>query len=305
MKHWRHLVLAVAMGLAGTACAGGGDSAHDREVAAAFYPLAWVAGEVAGPDYTVVNLTSPGGEPHDLELTIRETAHVARADLVVYQHGFQPSVDDAVTQVAEGAVLDVEEAVALRPEAGAEHAEEPAGTDQHDHGDIDPHFWQDPLLMADLGDAIAGRLAGLDPAAAGTFSTNASTLRRRLTTLDREFVEGLAACPRHTVVVTHEAFGYLTRYGLHFEGIAGLSPEAEPTPADLSRLQALIRSEGITTVFTERLSSPKMAQMLAADLGIRTDVLDPIEGLSDQTSGEDYLSLMRANLAALKRANGC
>jgi len=107
------------------------------------------------------------------------------------------------------------------------------------------------------------------------------------------------------VVVSHDAFSYLERFGLHIEGIAGLSPEAEPTPADLARLQDLIGSEGITTVFSERLVSQRLSQTLADDMGITTAVLDPIEGLSDETSDEDYLSLMRENLSALELANGC
>ena len=105
--------------------------------------------------------------------------------------------------------------------------------------------------------------------------------------------------------MSHQAFGYLARYGLDFEPIAGLSPDAEPTAADLAHLQDLISSDGITTVFSERLASAKMADTLAQDLGITTAVLDPIEGLSDETSGEDYLSLMSENLTALQQANGC
>jgi zinc transport system substrate-binding protein len=115
----------------------------------------------------------------------------------------------------------------------------------------------------------------------------------------------LADCERTTVVVSHDAFGYLDRYGLEFEPIEGLSPGAEPTPADLARLQQLITEDGITTVFSERLASSKMADSLAGDLGLETAVLDPVEGLSDETSEDDYLSLMGQNLDALRKANGC
>jgi zinc transport system substrate-binding protein len=106
-------------------------------------------------------------------------------------------------------------------------------------------------------------------------------------------------------VVSHDAFSYLSRFGLRVESIVGLSPDAEPTPADLARLQELIRTEGITTVFSERLVSPRLAQTLADDLGVRTAVLDPIEGLSDQTADDNYVSLMLSNLTALEEANGC
>jgi zinc transport system substrate-binding protein len=265
------------------------------QVAAAFYPLQYVAERVAGGDAEVENLTAPGGEPHDLELTIRETAEVAQADLVVYERGFQPSVDDAVDENAEGDVVDAAQVVHLVP--FRDHGV--------DSGEDDPHFWLDPLLLADLGDAVAGRLSDIDPEHADDYAANAAALRADLERLDGEYAAGLAHCERDTVVVSHDAFGYLQRYGLRMEAILGLAPDAEPTPADLGRLQDLVRSEGITTVFSESLVSPAVADSLARDTGVASKVLDPIEGLSDETSGEDYLALMRANLRALREANGC
>jgi zinc transport system substrate-binding protein len=159
--------------------------------------------------------------------------------------------------------------------------------------------------MADLADLVAARLGRVDPAHAAAFDANAARLRRQLTALDTAYAEGLADCARHTVVVSHEAFGYLAKYGLRLESVAGLSPGAEPTPADLARLQELIGTDGITTVFSERLGSPRVTASLARDTGVASAVLDPIEGLSDQTPGADYLSLMRENLRALENANGC
>ncbi|WP_228942580.1 metal ABC transporter substrate-binding protein [Nocardioides sp. Leaf374] len=286
----------------------------DVTVAAAFYPLQFVAQRVAGDRTEVANLTKPGGEPHDLELSVGQTAEVAGADLVVYEADFQPAVDAAVEQNAEGATLDAAEVVGLEPFAD-EHSEEEHADDsdseeehaeeEHDHGDLDPHFWLDPARLAELGDAVAEQLAEIDPDGAETYTANAATLREDLETLDGELSEGLADCERSTIVVSHDAFGYLGKYGIEVEPIAGLSPDAEPTPADLARLQQIIDEDGITTVFSERLVSPALSESLARDKGIETAVLDPVEGLSDETADEDYLSLMRENLAALRTANGC
>jgi zinc transport system substrate-binding protein len=294
--------LATAALLAG--CGGSDDSAgNGRSAVAAFYPLAWVTGQVAGDEWEVTNLTGPGTEPHDLSLDIKQTATLAEADLIVLEHGFQPAVDETVDANAPDAeIVDAADVVELMPASEHEHEHEEAG---HDHGDLDPHFWQDPLLMADLGDAVADRLVELDPDGAATYEDNAAALRTELEALDQEYVDGLATCERTTTVVSHEAFSYLARYGLQFEAIAGLSPDAEPTPADLARLQQLITEDGITTVFSERLASSKMADSLAGDLGLETAVLDPVEGLSDETSDDDYLSLMGQNLDALRKANGC
>jgi zinc transport system substrate-binding protein len=282
-----------------------GSTGGKVQVAAAFYPLAFVAERVGADRVQVTNLTQPGREPHDLELTVKQTAEIEDADLVLLEHGFQPVVDDAVDQVATGAVLDVADVVELRAEG--EHADEHAeGGDDHEHtGDTDPHFWQDPELIARLTDAVADELAEADPDHAEDYRANAAQLVGELDELSAAYDEGLTGCARDTIVVSHDAFSYLERFGLHIEGIAGLSPESEPTPADLTRLQDLIESDQITTVFSERLVSPRLTETLADDMGITTAVLDPIEGLSDETAGEDYLSLMRENLSALELANGC
>lgn len=270
--------------LSGDAAAGG-----DGRIATAFYPLQYAAERVAGDALAVENLTEPGGEPHDLSLSVAQTAEVADAALVVYLEGFQPAVDEAVEQNATGRALEAGAVVDLM---------------DTDEG-ADPHFWQDPLLMAALGDAVAAELAEADPDRAADYQANARALRGDLEELDAAYADGLASCERDTVVVSHDAFGYLAKYGLTLEPVAGLSPDAEPTPADLARLQDLISAQGITTVFSERLVSPRLTRSLADDLGVATAVLDPVEGLSDETAGEDYLSLMRANLAALEEANGC
>lgn len=297
--------LASALLLAG--CGGSADGAgNGRSAVAAFYPLAWVTGRVAGDDWTVENLTQPGQEPHDLSLTIAQTAALEDADLIVLEDGFQPAVDATVDE-ADAPVLDAAAVVDLLPASEDDHEEHEGETEEEhaEHGEFDPHFWLDPLLVADFADSVADELGEIDPDAAQTYADNAAALRTELESLDADYTAGLASCERSTTVVSHQAFGYLTRYGLDFEPIAGLSPDAEATAADLARLQELITEDGVTTVFSERLVSPKMAETLADDLGVSTAVLDPIEGLSDDTADEDYLSLMRENLTALQQANGC
>ncbi len=297
------LVTATALlagcGTVSDALSGGGSGG--RQVVASFYPLAWATEQVAGDAWTVTNLTQPGSEPHDLALTIEATSELVESDLVVYLGGFQPAVDDGIEANAGGTTLDVADVVDLQPLDEHDHA----GEDTHDHGDTDPHFWLDPERMALLAEAVGEELAVLDEAGADGYRTRAADLADQLRDLDREYAAGLTGCERDVVVVSHDAFGYLEKYGLHLAPIAGLSPDAEPTPAVLADLSELIRTEGLTTVFSERLASPALAESLAGDLGIDTAVLDPVEGLTDETADDDYLSLMRTNLAALQEANGC
>ncbi|WP_191907916.1 metal ABC transporter substrate-binding protein [Nocardioides cynanchi] len=287
-------VLLVSALVAGVA-SGCGPAGHDADgrvsVAASFYPLAWVVSQIA-PGADLTDLTHPGMEPHDVELTFAQTVDLARADLVVYERGFQPAVDQGVDNDAEGTTLDV------GPVAGLQDF-------VSDPGQVDPHFWQDPLKLSAVAGAVARALDRIDPARATSYDARAAALQRRLAALDRDYRTGLAHCARHTVVTSHDAFGYLSRYGISVAAITGLAPGAEPAPADLARLQQLIRDDGITTVFSETLASPAAADALAHDMDVRSEVLDPIEGLSDATAGQTYLTLMRRNLAALEEANGC
>lgn len=267
----------------------GGKGADGTHVVAAFYPLAWAAEQVAGEDATVTDLTTPGVEPHDLELSPRQTANLSEADLVLFEKDFQPSVDASVKQNAQ-ASLDVAKVVELR---------------QTDEG-ADPHFWQDPTRMAVYVDALGKKLAKLDPAHAKGYHERASTLRGKLAALDKEYEAGLGNCKIHTVVVSHDAFGYLAKYGVEVRGIAGLSPDAEPSAKHLHELQDLIRTDGVTTVFSETLASPKTSDALAEDLGLASEVLDPIEGVAkDAPKGTAYLTIMRGNLEVLEKANSC
>ncbi|RJS47603.1 metal ABC transporter substrate-binding protein [Nocardioides cavernaquae] len=309
------LLAGSALGL--TAC-GSDDAGTGRvQVVAAFYPLQYVAERVAGEHAEVQNLTQPGKEPHDLELAPNQVAAIADAELVIFESDFQAAVDDAVKENRDGPSVDAAKAVELAPavdhseeghadeEAG--HGDEEAGHDEHEHGALDPHFWQDPLKMVELTEAVAKELATVDPDNAADYTANAAALTTDLRTLDGEFTTGLADCARDTVVVNHDAFSYLDRYGIHLEPIAGMSPDAEPTAHDLATLHDLIKEHGITTVFSETLVSKKTAEALAGDLGITTAVLDPLEGLSAsaEDNGGDYLTVMRQNLAALQKANAC
>ncbi|WP_216844101.1 metal ABC transporter substrate-binding protein [Phytoactinopolyspora alkaliphila] len=330
------LPLIAASGLVLAACgaddgSGGESTSNGASVAAAFYPLAFVAERVAGEHASVENLTEPGVESHDLELTARQVGQVADADLVVHLAGYQPAVDAAIEQNASGAVLDAASTVELLPdthEHDDEHNEDEDGHDDHEHDDHeheehehddeahddhghgeldgDPHLWLDPANMAAIAADTADMLAEIDPDNADAYHANASQLSDELNELDGELASGLAQCERSLIVVSHEAFGYLTtRYGLDQLGVAGLDPDSEPSPARVSEVHSTVEAEGITTVFYERLSSPAVVESLANDLGLEIAVLDPIEGLTDETADEDYFSLMRENLEAIRAANEC
>lgn len=250
-------------------------------VVAAAYPFAWLATEVGGPLVDVTNLVKPGAEPHDIELAPRQVGAIEQADVVLFLERFQPAVDDALHGGRQG--LDL---------SG------PMGEKDHD-----PHVWLDPLRMQTAAEALADRLASVDPSHAEEYRTRAATVSSLLGELDGTFREALTGCARKDVVTSHSAFGYLaSRYGLVQRGISGLTPDAEPSPRDVADVAQFARKNGLTTIFFESLVDPKVARTVASEIGARTAVLDPIEGV---VNGDDYLSVQRRNAMALHDALGC
>lgn len=283
------VVLLGALPLAALLAACGGEAqSGDTHVVAAFYPFAYVAEQVGGSHVNVDNLTSPGVEPHDIELKPKQVGAVQTADLVIYERTFQSAVDEAVDQAQRSAdsVVDVAKLVRIQ---------------KHD-----PHAWLDPHTMIAVTKAVEARLAQADPAHAGSFATRARRLEGELRLLDADYAAGLKQCRTRTIVTSHAAFRYLSeRYHLTQVPIAGIDPTNEPAPSELADISALVERDHITTIFTEELVSPAIADTVARETGARTATLDPIEGLDDATRGETYLTLMRHNLEAIRKADSC
>lgn len=303
---------------------GDGDAADDGRISvvASFAPLAEVAQRVGGARVAVTNLTAPGAEPHDLELTPSGVDALEDADLVVVLgRGFQPAIEEVAAR-RDGPTVVVLDALDVGPgEVADAHGHGDEGDDGHDddgggdehgrdgEGVVDPHVWLDPTKTAAIVDLVEDALAEASPADRAAFTRNAATLRGELRALDAEFARGLADCERRLLVTAHAAFGWLAaRYGLEQEAIAGLEPDQEPGAQRLAELADLARAEGVTTVFTETLVSAEVAETLAREAGgLRTAVLDPLEGFTEEqvAAGADYFSVMRRNLATLRAALGC
>ena len=277
------------------------------KVSVAFYPLEYAATKAGGDKVNVTNLTLPGQEPHDLELTPQQITSLEEADLVVYLKGFQPAVDKAVEQSGAKNKLDLSQVIQLHPATEDHDHDSDAGeTEDHDHGTTDPHFWLDPTLEAKAVDAIANELSKINADNKSTYETNAKNVTNDLTALDEEYKSSLTNCQVKTIITTHAAFGYLTeRYGLEQIGISGLSPNEQPSPARIAKVQEEAKEHGVTTIFFETLTSDEVAKAIAGDLALKTAVLDPIEGITTESAGQDYPSVMKANLDAIKQANGC
>lgn len=312
-----------------SACGGaesGGSADGKLAVTASFYPLEFLVEQIGGDHVDVTTLTGPGVEPHDLDITPRQTGQMSEADVLLYLRGLQPAVDKAVDQAGVKNTVDAADLTTLEAhgsssgdghdhgegdghdhgeEEGHDHAEEEG--DGHDHGDsgLDPHIWLDPVKYAEMADGVGEALQKADPDHAADYRKNTEALTGKLKKLDQNYRDGLKNTDTRTFITTHAAFGYLAeRYGLDQESIAGVDPESEPSPARMKELQKIAAQEKVTTVFFETLASDRTAKVLAEDTGLRTGVLDPLEGITDKSQGDDYLEVMEANLAALKKALG-
>lgn len=282
-------VLTALLVLASLAACAPKDTAGDGQlqIVAALYPLAEIAHQIGGSRIVVSNLTPAGVEPHDIELTTDDVDAIEDADLVLYVgNGLQPGIAKAAAKRDRGA-LDVGRGIT----SGG-----------------DPHFWLDPSLMVRATEAVLGALEEVDPQHADEYRANAEQYGRDLTGLDERFAAATKNCARRELVTAHAAFGYLAkRYGLTQYSISGVTPDAEPGPAHLTRLEALVREKGVTTIFYEELVPRAFADTLAKETGVKTAVLNPLEGLTktEAKRGDDYLSVMGRNRLALVDGLGC
>ncbi len=313
---------AVALGIVSlSACAGTSDAADKGssgklDVVASFYPMQYLAEQIGGGHVAVDTLTKPGVEPHDLELKPKQIGELGEADVILYLKGIQPAVDDAIAQAGVKNTVDAATLTTLEAHGnevgheheGEEHGAEEAGHEGHDHGSeagTDPHIWLDPVKYAEVAKGVGAALEKADPAHAADYEKNTDALVKKLGALNTEFETGLKNTATKTFITTHSAFGYLAeRYGLEQEGITGIDPESEPSPARIKELQDIAEKDKVSTVFFETLASDKTAKTLAGDTGLTTDVLDPLEGITDKSKGDDYIEVMQSNLAALKKALG-
>ncbi|MGW7102294.1 metal ABC transporter substrate-binding protein [Streptomyces sp. NPDC054838] len=308
--------LAGAVALAATAltaCSGAGAAGGDKDgklgVMASFYPLQYLAEQIGKDHVKVDTLTKPGVEPHDLEITPKQTAQLGESDVVLYLKSLQPAVDKAVAQAGVKNTVDAAALTKLEQHTASGHDDHPAeGEDAgHGHGEAgaDPHVWLDPNKYAEIAKGVGAALRKADPAHAADYGKNTDELLAKLAALDTEYKNALGNTASKTFITTHAAFGYLAeRYGLDQEGISGVDPESEPSPARMRDLQAIAKKDNVSTVFFETLASDKTARTLATDTGLKTDVLDPLEGITDKSQGADYFEVMRSNLKNLQKALG-
>ena len=273
-------------------------------VVTTFYPMYDFAKQVAGDKAEVTSLIDASVEPHDYEPSAKDIAKISEADVFVYSSEYMETwVKQVLANIdtTKVKVVDASKGIDLMHAEEEEHEHE--GEEAHEH-EFDPHIWLDPVLAKQQVTNILEGIIAADTANKDSYTTNAQAFTTKLEELDKEY-QTLQTATNKTFVTQHEAFGYLAhRYGLTQKAIAGISPNTEPTPAKLAELQAFIKENNVTTLYFEELASPKIAELLSKETGASLEVLSTLEGLSkeEQDKGADYISVMKENLAALKKA---
>jgi zinc transport system substrate-binding protein len=293
-------------------------------IAAALWPIEEILREVGGDRIEILRLTSPGSEAHDTQLTAKMLEDLGRSAAVVYLgQGFQPSVERGIEDLPDRvARLDLLAGITLLEGAdghdGSHAVEDPAGaaTDETDAGHEeeglaggkDPHVWLSPANMILMTRQVTGLLTEIDPTNTAAYEGDSARYVAELTALDSSMSASLTSCETTTFVTNHQAFGYLAdRYGLSQLAISGLSPEDEPSAQELEQVAAEATEAGVTAIFVEENLNPALAETLANELGLSTEVLQTLESLTSdqQAAGITYVSAQQANATAIATALRC
>lgn len=263
-------------------------------VVASFYPLYFFASSIGGPYASVTNITPAGSEPHEYEPSPQQIALISKSQMLILNGGLEPWGQKVKQNLAGKSVLILtsdQQFVQLQDESVK-----------------DPHIWLNPNLAKTQVSTILQGYQTIDPVHQAQYSTNAQSLLSKLSDLENEYKKGLQNCRQTEIVTSHAAFAYLaSEYGFHLVSISGISPDQEPSPAQLAKIAQFVKEHKVKYIFFERLLSPKLSETIAQETGAQTMVLDPLEGLTEKDiqSGRDYFSVMRENLIALRTALEC
>ena len=309
-------------------------SAENKEglkVYASVYPMYDFAKKIAGDKLDVEMLMPQGTEPHGWEPDTDTIKNLENADMLIYNGaGLEDWTDKVidslsnknlkVVEASEGVELiksshDHEEEEHDHEAAEENHNHEAAENNHnheaheedhehegHHHGGMDPHVWTSPKNAKIEMENIKNAFCELDKENADYYESNYEKYAKMLDELDAKYKGKLGDLPNKTIVVSHEAYGYLCKdYGLNQLGIKGVNAETEPDAKKMAEIISYIKENKITTVFTEELIDPKVSKIIAEETGCEVKVLSPIEGLSEEQikNKEDYFSIMEENLENL------
>ena len=311
------LVILSLLMVLGTACskkptATPGNIEKKLQVYASFYPMYDFTKQITKDKADIHLMVPPGVETHDWEPGAKMIADMEKADIFIYNGiSMEPWAEKLIGSVKKDTLVAVETSKDLDLLKHEEHEEDSEAEEEHGdedtHGEYDPHVWLDPTNAIKQAENIKNAFVQADAQNKDFYESNFKEFKDKLTALDNKFKQELSNVKRKDVVVAHEAFSYLTnRYGLTQLAVSGLSPQEEPSAAKMAKITEFAKEHNVKTIFFETLTSPKISEVLAKEIGASTAVLNPVEGLTSEEiqAGKDYISVMEENLQALIKALG-
>ncbi|WP_313346120.1 metal ABC transporter substrate-binding protein [Sedimentibacter sp.] len=299
-----------------SASAAGDNQTQDKKLSvyASFYPMYDFAAKIGGDKINAVNMVPDGAEPHHWEPTAADIVGLEEASVFIYNGaGMEHWVEDVLESIHNDSLIIVEASEGLSLLEGHHHEDEHDGDhddeehddEGHSHGKFDPHVWLNPMNAKIEMENIKNAFIKADPENKDYYEANYTKYAAEFDALDEEFRDTLTPLLNKDIIVTHQAFGYLcSAYGLNQVPVEGLVPDSEPDPARIAEIIEFAKEHNVKVIFFEELVNPKVAEVIANNIGAKTDVLNPIEALSDEQrkNGDDYFAVMRQNLKSLKAA---
>lgn len=282
MKKVQYALVILALFLVGC-----GQKSATPKIYTSFYPVYDFTKKIAGDDLEVINLTPPGVEAHDFELDARTMGELGDAQLVfaVGLH-MEPWFENAEKNFPNVRFVKLSDGI----------------TTHEIDGVTDPHIWLSFENAKKMAETIADALSEIVPEKAEDFHARKDGFVGELAALQADYIEQTADLTDRTLVVTHAAFGYLAdEIGFTQVPIEGLGSETEPDAATMRRVIDFVKAHKIPVIYAAEALSPKTAETVSRETGATVRVLDPVENLDTarREAGEDYLSIMKQNLATL------
>lgn len=262
-----------------------------------FYAMYDLTKKIGGDKISLTNLVPAGTEPHEWEPTPTDIANLENANVFIYNgSGMETWTDKVLKSLKNEKLIAVETSKDLKLLNNIDKAEDL---------EYDPHVWLNPMLAKKQMEAIRNALVTADPSNKTYYESNYTDNANKIDLLDQEFKATTSKFTRKDIVVAHQAFGYMCdAYGLKQVAIEGLNADSEPSPAKMAEITEFCKANNVKYIFFEELISPKVAESIAKEVGAKTEVLNPLEGLEEKDiqAGKEYFSVMRDNLAILKNA---
>ncbi|MDO5668171.1 MAG: metal ABC transporter substrate-binding protein, partial [Alcaligenaceae bacterium] len=174
----------------------------------------------------------------------------------------------------------------------------------HDHGEWDPHAWQNPLNAVIYVENILKALKAADPANADSYEKNAANYVAEIKKLNDEVKKAFAELSeqQRRFATNHEAFAYMAQaYDLKQIPVTGVGG-SEPSAAQVARVLEVLKEEQVKAVFFENTTNNRLIEQVARDAKVKIGGTLVADALQKEGEGSTYLGMIKKNTDTLLEA---